>query len=93
MAEVVKEFTFFRPRYRIDGLGWVISGDFLAHNYSITAVDTPIATVNKAWMSWGDCYALDIADSRNQVLALAVVLAIDCVLGQNAGVSVCPSVA
>ena len=37
-------------------------------------------------MTWGDTYELDIADAENEVMALAVVLAIDCVLDaqQNA---------
>ena len=38
-----------------------------------------IVTIHKEWLTWGDCYVLDIADSRDTVTALAVVLAIDCV--------------
>lgn len=28
VAEVIKEFTFFKPRYRIEGPGWSVSGDW-----------------------------------------------------------------
>ncbi len=79
-AEIVKEFTLLRPRYSIDGLGWEISGDFWAHDYEITQYGRPIVIIHKEWMTWGDCYALDIADAGNELLALSVVLAIDCVL-------------
>lgn len=94
VAEIIKEFTFFRPRYSIGGLGWEINGSFMAHDYEITQHGHPIVTIHKEWMTWGDCYELDIADEKDEVVALAVVLAIDCVMdaaaasasaGSNAG--------
>ena len=79
-AEIVKEFTLLRPRYRIDGLGWDIDGSFWAHDYEITKQGRGIVSIHKAWMSWGDCYELDVADPADTLTALAVVLAIDCVM-------------
>lgn len=79
-AEIVKEFTFFRNKYRIDGLGWEVDGDFMDHDYEITQMGRPIVTINKEWFTWGDSYVLDIADSVDPINALAVVLAIDCVI-------------
>lgn len=35
-------------------------------------------------MTWGDCYELDIADRRDELIALAVVLTIDCVMAAAA---------
>lgn len=84
VAEIVKEFSFLHPRYRIDGLDWQISGDFWAHEYEITCGGLPIVSVSKAWLSWGDSYALEIAHLEDTALALAVVLAIDCVMDQQA---------
>ncbi|HOG01824.1 MAG TPA: LURP-one-related family protein [Clostridia bacterium] len=80
VAEIVKEFTFFRHKYRIDGLGWEVEGDFFAHDYEIIQNGSPVVYIHKQWMSWGDSFELDIADGVNEPLALAVVLAIDCVL-------------
>lgn len=80
IAEIVKEFTFFRPRYRIDGLGWEIDGDFWDHDYEITKNGRTIVRLNKEWFTWGDCYELDIESPEDEIVALAVVLAIDCVL-------------
>ncbi|MBR2409794.1 MAG: LURP-one-related family protein [Lachnospiraceae bacterium] len=80
IAEIVKEFTFFKPRYRIDGLGWEIDGDFWDHDYEITKNGIPIVRISKEWFTWGDCYELDIESSEDEIVALAVVLAIDCVL-------------
>lgn len=87
VAEIVKEFTFFHSRYTIAGLGWDIEGDFFAHDYSISQEGREIVTIHKEWLTWGDCYALDIADPRDTVTALAVVLAIDCVRAAAAAAS------
>lgn len=80
VAEIVKEMTFLTHRYRIEGPGWEINGDFLAHDYEISRNGLPIVTIHKEWMTWGDCYELDIRNPQDEVMALAVVLAIDCVL-------------
>ena len=37
--------------------------------------------------SWGDSYELDIADPEDEIVALAVVLTIDCVMEASAGAS------
>ena len=80
VATIRKEFTFLFPRYVIDGLGWEIDGSFMAHDYEITEAGKPIVTINKEWMTWGDTYELTITDPQQEILALAVVLTIDCVL-------------
>lgn len=79
-AEIVKEFTFFRNKYRIDGLGWDVDGDFMDHDYEVTCMGRPIVSISKEWFTWGDSYMLDIDNGANEVIALSVVLAIDCVL-------------
>ena len=79
IAEIKKEFTFLFPRYTIEGLGWEIDGSFMAHDYQITKRGRKIVTISKDWMTWGDSYELDIADPADELVALAVVIAIDCV--------------
>ena len=80
VAEIVKEFSFLRPRYSIAGLGWEIEGSFMAHDYWISQNGNEIVRISKEWMTWGDSYLIDIADKDDEIVALAVVLAIDCVL-------------
>ena len=80
VCEIRREFSFLFPRYTIDGLGWEIDGQFFAHDYSISKGGRTIVTISKEWMTWGDSYEMDIADPRDEVIALAVVLTIDCVL-------------
>ncbi len=80
VAEIVKEFTLFKNKYRIEGLNWEVNGNFLDHDYEITDNVRSVVRIKKAWFSWGDSYELDIEEGANEVLALSVVLAIDCVL-------------
>ena len=58
IAEVVKEFTFFKHEYSVNGLGWQVHGDFWDHEYEITDGSGRIASVSKEWMTWGDSYEI-----------------------------------
>ena len=80
VAEIKKEFTFFFPKYRIDGLGWEIDGSFMAHEYEITQSGRTIVSISKEWMTWGDSYELNITNPSDEIVALVVVLTIDCVM-------------
>lgn len=88
VAEIKKEFTFFFPKYSINGLGWEINGSFMAHDYEITEEGCPIVIISKEWMTWGDSYELNIANPADELVALAVVLVIDCVMESGSGASV-----
>lgn len=87
VAEVVKEFSFFRPRYTIEGPGWDVEGSITAHEYRITKNGADVAAISKEWLTWGDCYELDVANDRDTITVLAAVLCIDAAT-ENASVSV-----
>ncbi|MBQ6831379.1 MAG: LURP-one-related family protein [Oscillospiraceae bacterium] len=88
VAEIKKEFTFFFPKYSIVGLGWEIDGSFLAHEYQITQGGRQIVSISKEWMTWGDSYELDIRNPADELVALSVVLTIDCVTASSSSASV-----
>ena len=75
---LVKEFTLFRPRYRLEGMPWTMSGEFLAHEYEVTDGAECVMRMSKHWFTWGDSYELDIPRPENELLALCVALAVDC---------------
>ncbi|MBE6884589.1 MAG: hypothetical protein E7487_08300 [Ruminococcaceae bacterium] len=79
IAEIIKEISFFKSYYTVEGLGWEVEGSFWDHDYEITRNGCPIVRLHKEWMTWGDCYELDIADSADEIVALAVVVTIDCI--------------
>ena len=83
VATVRQEFTLFRPRYVVDGLGWEVQGNFWQHDYDVTQNGRLVVAINKEWMTWGDTYELDIAPGADEIVALAVVLTIDCVVEQQ----------
>lgn len=83
VCEFVKEFTFFRPSYRLEGTSWHLDGDFWAHEYALTDRGNQIMRLSKKWFTWGDSYELDIADQRNALICLCIALAVDCVLASQ----------
>ena len=83
VATVVKEFTFFIPSYRIEGLNWQMDGDFWAHEYEMHDGRQLIMRMSKAWFTWGDSYELEISDPKNAILCLSVALAVDCAVAQG----------
>ena len=87
VAEIKKEFSFIFPKYSVAGLGWEIEGKFMAHDYDIKKGNQTIVSISKEWMTWGDSYELDITNPEDEIVALAVVLTIDCVTEASAGVS------
>lgn len=77
VAEIVQKFKFFKPAYVVNGPEWNVEGNFNAHLYRVFQGDNPIVNIEKIWFTWGDSYVLDIDDTADEILALAVVLAID----------------
>ncbi len=84
IAEVVREFTLFRPRYTVAGPDWEVRGDFWAHEYeAVDRTGRTVLTVGKEWFTWGDCYELDFSSPEDELLALGTVLAIDIAVARS----------
>jgi uncharacterized protein YxjI len=80
-ARIVKRLTLFRPSYVITDCNWRVEGNLLQHSYSLyNGRRNRVATISKRWMSIGDCFELDVPDPENEVLAVCMMLAIDCVM-------------
>ncbi len=84
MAQIVREFTWFRPYYTIHGPGWQLTGNAMAHEFEVTENGSVLLRVHKQWMTWGDTYEIEINDVIDERLAVAMVLAIDCVAASQA---------
>ena len=84
VARIVKEFTFFYPKYTIYGPNWEIDGDFFDHEYEIKEGNRTVVAVSKQWFTWGDAYEINIAPGVDEINALAATLVIDaCIDAQN----------
>lgn len=74
---IVKEFTFFRDRYRIDSSDIEISGDWWDKNFEVFKQGRKIAHVNEKWFTWGDTYDVHVIDEAFEHIVIAIVVAID----------------
>ena len=78
IAEIVKEFTFFKPKYNIDYNGWHVDGDWFEWDYTIlNSAGQSIASVSKELWNWTDTYVIDVHNPQDALYALMLVLAID----------------
>lgn len=77
LGSLCKELTFLKPRYVLDFNGWTVQGSFTEWDYAIYGGGREIAVITKQLWNWTDTYVIDVADSRDTLCALMVVLAID----------------
>src|SRR5215216_4679984 len=54
-----------------------VQGNILDHEYSIMERRKKIADVSKKWLSITDTYGVEIADGENDILILALAIAVD----------------
>ena len=54
-----------------------VQGDILNHEYTIKQGRTQIAEVSKKWLKLTDTYGVEVAPGQNDILILAVAIAID----------------
>ena len=83
---IQKDFTLFRPHFSIDCSGWQVDGDWLEWDYRILDSNGAlIAVVDKEIFNWTDTYAIDVAEAKNALRVLMLVLAIDAEKCSRAG--------
>ncbi len=76
-GKIVKQFTFFKPKYDVEFNGWHIEGDFFCWEYDVFDGCNPILHITKEWLHWGDTYVIDIQNPDDEIMALMLVLTID----------------
>lgn len=75
---IQKEFTFFRPSFRLDCNGWYVSGNWAEWDYTISSPSGEgVAVVSKEFFNWTDTYLIDVHDPADALAVLMIVLAID----------------
>lgn len=79
IGEIVKEFTFLKPKFRLNCNGWEVEGDFMQWDYNILSPSGAVATLSKQLFNLTDTYVLDILREEDALSVLMVALAIDAV--------------
>ena len=74
---VKRQFSWFRPKFFVDFMGWDVEGDLCGWNYEVYQYGYHAITVQKELLTWGDTYVLDIHDPEDEIPALLLVLTID----------------
>ena len=78
IGTICKEWTFFKPKFRIDCNGWQVEGDWFEWDYRICdGAGRTVATVSKELWKWTDTYVIDVCDPQDALCTLMLVLAID----------------
>jgi uncharacterized protein YxjI len=77
-GSINREFTFFKPTYNIDFMGWTVQGNLFEWDYEIFDRNNICqATVSKELFNFTDTYSIYIENPANALYALMLVLAID----------------
>lgn len=85
IAEVVKKISLLTQKYVVNGLDLEISGDFLAHDYSVMNRNgDEVMSVTKKWLTWGDTYEIDTHDAIDPVVAVSLLIVIDACMASEA---------
>jgi len=87
MVTIKKEFSFFKPRYMIDGVGIEVQGNWWDMDFEVLQNGEAVGRVNKEWFTWGDSYKVEIFKDEMETIIIALVVAIDCVKADNAAAS------
>ena len=75
---ITKEFSFFRPKFSVDCMGWQVDGDFMEWDYCILdGRENVVAQVSKELFNWTDTYAIDVKNRDDALYVLMLVIAID----------------
>ena len=92
VCQIVRRFSLMKPKYELEGIGWHVEGDFWAHEYTVYDGNRLVMQLSKRWFSWGDSYELDIAEDKDELICVGIVLAVDAALAAaNTGVAVSTS--
>ncbi len=78
IGNIVKELTFFKPRYYLDFNDWRIEGDLFGLDYEVfDGQGHVIMSFSKDLFRFTDHYCLTIFDDENEKLCLLIALAVD----------------
>lgn len=77
VGTIRKEFSFLRPRYHVDFLGWDVEGDFMGWDYRVISGNREVMSISKELFNWSDSYVLRYDNPANEIPGLLLVITID----------------
>ena len=78
-AVIKKEFSFFKPKLRIESRfgNFEVEGSIFAYNFTVYKNGMAVADINKKAFAFSDTYEVDISDNESYPFILSLVIAID----------------
>lgn len=80
VGSVIKDLTFLRPKYSVDGLAWEISGTTSIYDYELIWQNSVVASNHSVQGQGGELFAMEFYDRTAELSALGVMLVINCIL-------------
>lgn len=77
VGKIQKKFSFLNPKYEVDFCGWRVEGNIMGWEYDVFDGGCQAVHISKKILSWGDTYALEFADPKDELNGLLLVIAID----------------
>ena len=78
VGRIKKEFTFIRPKFNIEYMGWHIEGNWYEWDYQIiNSRNLSIAEISKQIWNLTDTYSINVHNPNDALSVLMLVLAID----------------
>lgn len=84
---IKKEFTFFKPRYTIEGLGIEVQGNIWDMDFVLRKNGQEIARISQEWLRMTSTYNVEVYEDSYADLVISLVIAIDYVKEQQAASS------
>lgn len=75
--QIVKEFTFLKPRYRIDNFNMTVEGNFWEMNFKLYQASQLVAEISQEWFKMTSTYAVTVIDDEYTDMVISLVIAID----------------
>lgn len=77
IGTITKHMGIRQPYFKVSGLNWTVSGDFISHVYSIKKFHQTIMEMEKASLSFGDFYMLEVTEPHYAPICAAISLIVD----------------
>lgn len=79
------KFRFFRMGIDVisDDYKLSLEGDFFALNFEVFSNGNKVGHIYKKWLSWGDCFTIDVIDDEFEEELLALMIMVDFIQDQQ----------
>ena len=86
VATVKKKLSLINQKLKVKGLGWEITGNLLAREYTIKNGDELIATIKRdKLIAVTEGYSIDVVNDENALVVVCLVMVLNRILAKKKG--------